>query len=365
MNPQALERAVREGIQEILGNPSLRGEDLAAAIRALGDRHGIDPFRSCLRISVGLDRPEAEARAALMAIEAHRATFESRLGRDPGFGIAALDYAQESDSSPPSPVPADFDPRSFDEVFRVEVRRAERARSSLTLAILAPSGALDRSGAALEAARGFLHEALRDTDRAARLLPEGLAVVHPMTPAAQGRKAAERLVKSLQTLTGIPWNAGVAASPEIPWEEATLARCALEALGAARARGDQAVAVYRPERREHPRRVAGAGLTAVLQRGGREAVIALEDLSIDGALVETSESLDRGGEVILVLRETCARPREVTIPSRVLRVERSGPPLGRATSRAGLRFLAESEKRGRIAGLLADLRSPQSPRESP
>ncbi len=377
MDPQDLRRTHQDEIGGILWDPALRGARLSEAIVDLGARHDIEPFRACLHRLAGLERPEAAARPLLEEIDRHRASLEARLGRDPGLGVAALDFLhglegtirdpifrEEGEGAPRATRSAG--PGSIDEILALEVRRGERFGRPLAVAVLAPDGEGATAEGTMNLAAAAVKEALRDTDQAVRLVPQGFALILPCTPAGGAQQAAERLCRALRTATGTTWSAGLAACPDLAWDADALGSHAREALAAARAAGGDAARRFRPERRDHPRKGVGAALVATVRRDGAETPAEVRDLSVGGALLFTRARLDPGSEVQLALRETSARPREVLLPSRVVRAEvvhdEAAPgAAGEPLRRAGVSFQAEAEARFRVAGLLAGIAEPDVP----
>ncbi|HEU4403301.1 MAG TPA: hypothetical protein VFT43_14485 [Candidatus Polarisedimenticolia bacterium] len=361
--------AVREEILGILGNQALRGKALAQALLGLGSRHAIDPFRSSLRVIACLDRDEAQARLLMTAIEEHRASLEARLGRDPGFSVAALDYLHElegtirepvfsdalDDSAAPQPATIPWQ-RPFDETLALELRRAARFGRPLSLVLLGPDSVPPAGESSMTAAARSLRGLARDSDEVARVVPEGFAVILPGTGEAAAAGVATRLISALRVTTGVSWSAGIVAGTGHPGGGAAVAREAGQTLARARARGGGAIECQRAERREHPRRRTGPSLLAWIARDeAPPSPIAVEDLSIGGALLRGSEKIDPGSEVDLTLREVSARPREVTPRARIVRVVAAPEDGPRPTWRTAIVFLADDDTRCRIAGILADL----------
>lgn len=377
MGPEDLSRAVQEEIGTVLDDTSLRGERLSEAVLALGTRHGIEPFRAVLASLVRLDLREPEARRTLMEVDLHRASLAALLTRDPGLAVAALDRLQQIEGTLRDPVfrqagteapvirvPPAAGPEEAEVSGDLEARRGERFDHPLSVVVLRPDRPEPLSGEEAGAAAAALREVARDTDQA-RPVPEGLRVVLPCTAGDAARNAADRLRRALRLSTGISWSAGVAASPRQEWDFPDLARGAGEAARAAQARGGDAVGMHRRERRDHPRRRVGPALAGRLRKDGAEWDIEIEDLSLGGALVGTQDGIPAGSEVVLILRETSARPRHVAIVSRIERLAEAprdqGSPGGVAAGgaptrwRAAVSFRADPDSRLRIAGILADL----------
>jgi GGDEF domain-containing protein len=396
---------MREEIRDALAGLGPGAPGLTAALAAIGRRHGAEAFRACLRDLARVDRPDSEASEILVAVEAHRAALAVRLGRDPGLCVAALDYLHDleglvqepafraSDAPGPEPGGALAPARPVDELLEHEVRRGERFGRPLSLAILAPDRLPGGGEAVMAAAASTLRELARDTDHVARIVPAGFALVLPCSGLDQARQAVARLRRALRGEAGVTWSAGLAGCPEQPWDAAVLARRARAALRQAQGAGGDAIETYREERRSHPRRAPDGRVIARLDDDRTGTAIVLRDLSLGGALIEARRRLEPGTTLVLALRETSARPREVAIPARVVRAvpaaasgaaESSGAaaespgaaePPGAAAGApraadapaaasapgapaawtAGLAFAAGNETRVRIASLLADL----------
>jgi PilZ domain len=360
----------------VLQDGALRGTRLLEAIADLGARRDLEPFRVALYALARLDRPESGARPLVEAIEQHRAALEIRIGRDPGVHVSALDFLHELEGIILDPVfreaegsrsPHRFSQSvsgtsSFDDLLALEVRRGERFGRALSLAILAPDGRPPDGEDTIVRAAASLRDAGRDTDHTARLLPRGFGVILPCTGADAGQRAAERLRPVVEAATRTSWSAGVAACPELAWSAPALAAGAHQALEAAREAGGGAIRLLRPERREHARRARpGAALAAILVAGGETVEARVEDLSIGGALLAVDDRIAAGSRVVVTIRETSVRPREVSLPSRVVRAVTERDAGGGEGWRAGIAFLADSEARFRLAGILANLHQESIP----
>ncbi len=376
MHPRALTRAAREEIRTILEGPALPGGQLAEAIRDLGERHAIEPFRACLGAIAPLDRAEPAAQRLILSIERHRSVMQRKLGRDPGFGIAAIDYLQHVEGLIHDLLPAaartdDSTGRvrqqegpvmeSLQRALALNVRRCERFGRALALAVLRPdrtcAGRSRLPAATVEA----LHGAVRDVDHTARILPEGFAVTLPCTSGRGGVVTAERLRAMLANSVGVPWSAGVASCPEHPWDAVLLARRSQEAVARARSLGGDRTEICHPERRAVRRRSIGhGGLRVSLAGRASPRAVAIDDLSMRGALVRTNVCLRREERVILSLSGTSARARKVALAARVVRAERAEHGPGADWS-VGLQFLDDEPARSRIAGLIADLPAERHP----
>ena len=370
MDPRALTRAARDEIRTILGDPALRGERLIEAIRALGERLAIEPFRACLGMIAPIDRPEPAAQQLISAIERHRTLLRTSLGRDPGFGIAGFDYLYDIERLIHDPVPAahrgdasagpGLRKRGMVEplqrVLVLDLRRCERVGRPLALTVLRPDFPSAGRSRIPAVAAAQVQAAVRDIDHAAGVLPEGFAVVLPCTSGQGGVTTADRLRRMLSSAGGVSWSAGVASCPEQPWEAACLVQRSQEAVERARGDGGNRTVWSRPERRASRRRSVGhGGLNVSLPGRAARRPIAIDDLSMSGALVRTDTRLAREERVTLALSGVSARSRRIALPARVVRAEKrasGGPDGGWAI---GLQFTGGEPLRSRIAGLLADL----------
>jgi hypothetical protein len=357
--------AVKEGIREILDDPSSRGTRFIQAIHHFGTLHSIEPFQTCLLALTGIQLPEPEAQSCLVEIDRHRDRLEADLGRDPGLGVAAVDHlhsravplvdpAFRSPEPDRSAVPtADRAESAFIEVLEREVRRSERFNRPVGVALLAPESSGMKVG--IDQALAVAREVSRDTDTGCRLAPHVLGFILPCTDGPGAVRAAERMLGRLLTRTGLGWSAGVVAGPDQPDEAEGLLRKAGLALEEARAAGGREVRAYRPERRSHPRRRVSGWLTGELRVDGGGGRIEVTDLSLGGARFDAPRELVPGTDVALTLRESSARPREVTIPGRIVRIQGRPDSAGGAMWEAALRFSARESQILRLAGMLADL----------
>lgn len=357
MEPQAINRAVRDAFRDVLSNPGLRGEALTGALDHAGSRFGVEPYRTCLALLMLRPRPELEARDLIESIEKHRAEMHRSLERDPGFMVAASDLAHAVGGAGRLGVSSDAQrpvrsmPATFDERLERELRRSARSGLAVSLIVLAPDMVRGLEDVASAGAETVVGEATRDVDGVARLLPDGLAVLLPCTEGVDGLRAAARLRSLVSGACGTTWSAGVSSAPHPAGTAEAFAAGALAALERARREGGGMVCGAGEERRRGRRRMAPA-LDGWVLAGVVRWPATLVDLSPCGAALSLPEELALGTHLLLGLRETGARARVAEIPARVVRVTR-GAPGGRGASwNTGLDFAAAAERHG-VMDLLA------------
>ena len=318
-----MSRTLLNRIHDLLGRSELRGERLAEALEQAGREHGLEPFRACLGLVSLRPRSEGEARRALSAIEMHRGALEERLGRDPGFLVAAVDHLFDAEgtggrrpaAAPAGPAGPGAAP--FEERLEAEIRRSERTGRPLVLALLAPRGPVE--DLSMEAAAAALERARRDVDVLARLVPPGFGVILPSVACDAGERAAHRLVEVASRGSGAAWCAGIAGrSDDEPGIEG-LAAAALRALRLARA-GDRPVRSLVRERRRH-RRASGAALRVRLEGDSPAEVV---DVSARAVRLRTGAPLPAARSLRVELRGPAPRARSARVSGRVLRTD-AGP----------------------------------------
>jgi hypothetical protein len=322
-----MSRTLLNRIHDLLGRSELRGERLAEALERAGREHGLSPFQACLGLVSGRPRTEPEAREAVRAIETHRGLLETRLGRDPGFLVAAVDHLGVREAAggrrPAAPLsPGNLAPAEapFEDRLEAELRRSERTGRPLVLALLAPRGPVEELS--IEAAAAALQRARRDVDVVARLVPTGFGVIFPASRRPAGERAAARLRDVVARASGTEWCAGLAESdPAEPGLEG-LAAAALRALRRAKS-GEPSVRSAQPDRRRH-RRASGADLRARIEAPLPARQADVVDLSASGLRLRGEPGLREGDDLAIELRAPAPRGGVARVRGRVLRREQ-GP----------------------------------------
>lgn len=307
----AMSRSLRSAVSDLLGHPRLRGADLLAALEEAGRAHKAEPFEACLAMLPLPRRPGTEPRKLVAGIETHRSGLEQRLGRDPGFVVAAVDFLQAGSRAVAAwERGGSGSGDSFEERLAAELRRCRRSGRSLSLLLLVPSGQASRE--ALDGAERALLEALRDSDLLGRLVPPAFAIALPESAAAAAGRAGARLGLIAARAAGLAFRCGVSLARAGDEDGVALLREARRGLGRQPlARTAGAVS----ERRRHRRRAA-EGVRARLLRGDSVRDTRLLDLSSAGARLP-DEELPEGEPVRLSLVGPSPRGDSATIPARV------------------------------------------------
>jgi hypothetical protein len=356
-----MSRALRSTVSDLLGEPRLRGADLLAALEEAGRVHGAEPFEVCLAMLPVPRRAPGEPRQVVAGIETHRSGLEQRLGRDPGFVVAAIDFLQGAygrawhRATPAGARASAHDARgrepagSFEEGLCAELRRCRRSRRPLSLILLVPEQ--DPGREVLDRAEVALAEALRDSDRLGRLVPPAFAIVLPESDGAAAARAAARLGRIAARAAAASFRCGLSvAGAEENDGEALLsaARRALEHEPI-----DPEAGPF-TERRRH-RRNPAPGVRARLLRDESTRDTEILDLSSVGARVRDGEAPE-GTAVRLSLLGPSPRADAATLPARVAS-RRAAPDGGQAV----LIFDEGDPGLAELATLLSGL--PRGPRE--
>jgi GGDEF domain-containing protein len=336
-----MSRALRSAVSDLLGQPRLRGAELLAALEEAGRTHGAEPFEACLAMLTHRRRPAIEPRKVVAGIETHRSGLEQRLGRDPGFVVAAMDFLQGTARTATADSRGAESWDTFEERLEAELRRCRRSRRPLALLLLVPFGGPGCE--ALERAEAALREALRDSDFLGRLVPPAFAIALPENAAPAAGRAASRLARIAARAAGVSFRCGVSVARDGEGEGGALLREARKA-----------VELRSSERRRH-RRSEALGVRARLVSGDSARDTRLLDVSAAGARV-ADDGLPEGSAVRLSLVGPAPRAEAATVPARV--ASRRSSPEG---EEAILLFEDGDPAVAELAALLSGL--PHGPRE--
>jgi hypothetical protein len=294
-------------------------------------------------------------------IETHRSGLERRLGRDPGFVVAAVDFLQGTDGRAwhrAAPAGARASARdapgrepvgSFEEDLAAELRRCRRSRRPLSLILLVPVQNPGRE--ALDRAEAALAEALRDSDRLGRLVPPAFAIALPESGAAAASRAAARLGRIAARAAAAPFRCGLSVAGAVEDDGEALLSAARRAVEHEPI--DPETDAF-PERRRH-RRSPAAGVRARLLCDDSTRDTEVLDLSSVGARVRDGD-VPEGTAVRLSLLGPSPRAAAATLPARVAS-RRAAPDGGQAV----LIFDEGDAGLAELATLLSGL--PRAPRE--
>ncbi len=189
-------------------------------LREIRSREGVSTCSSLVHLLANLSLREEEAEALLVGLLDHREEMRTRLGRDPGMRVAAIDYLTNVRELLTNPTIVELSQlrrtersafidhltglnnrRYFQTAFEVEVRRSRRYVLPLSLVMLDldsfksindlyghPFGDL-----VLRAVGQVLRRAVRDSDLACRIGGEEFSVILPETDRLGAYAVAERI----------------------------------------------------------------------------------------------------------------------------------------------------------------------------
>jgi len=326
---------VRDRIEALLGEDRPAPDAWIERLRAVGDCPA-GPFATAVDVLLNLSMDDREAEILLRRILRHREDWTDRLGRDPGFAVAALDFgttvaplfrgavAVERGTLDEAWARSTRDPRTgllrevaFLERLRNETGRARRDGSTFALVLLEIDGfraGVDRFGhrlgeAILRETAEVVQASCRGSDRAGRLAGGRFGVILPRADRAGAHALADRIrIEARRSLADRitqdhPWghtvSGGIAMRPDDADTAEGLLERAESGLAAARAHGGDAISLYHHERRtsvRYPVRPA-ARVAVTTEDGIAAASTRAIDLSLHGALVEVESTLAIGERI--------------------------------------------------------------------
>jgi len=393
--PQRLDPRTREELLALLEVPSPSGETARRRVEEISRQRAFPVHCALLGLLVHAEMSEEEASTHWRSLCAHREDLAARLGRDPGFRVAALDYFSRNEAFLARPVLVDeailercrrsaskdgltglVSPGHFQDLLKREVRRSGRRSRDFSLVLLdlddftrvnaahgRPTG-----DAALREVAGILSARLRDADVAARTGGAHFALILPGTRRLGAYVVAERIRAAVEERFRQPLqekgrlfltlSCGVAVCPADGATKEHLLDRASRALGRARQEGGNTIVLHHQERREGVRfRPLGRSLRVLVSPGGggEPRTLRATDLSRTGALLESDSPFETGEE--MELRFPDRMPvSDLSVPVRVERQWPLAPREPGGAFRVGVRFLADgSGKSGALDAFLAGL----------
>ena len=283
-------------------------------LAALRDVEGGAIFSDAVRTLFHLEMDDGEAEGLLRHVLEHRQTLTSRLGRDAGLRVAAMDYLTNVErrllnpkivemeayeaterSARTDPLTSLANRRVFDEVLDREVRRSRRYRLPLTLLLLDLDRFKDVNDAwghllgdlVLERIGDILRRTVREADVACRFGGEEFAVVLPETARLGGYAVAERVRGAIERTFGeepvgghsiaLTVSCGLASYPEDGLHASEIVSRADEALYGAKRAGRNRIGVRYRDKRSAVRFPAKPSVAVNLSRTG---VLRVEDAPV-------------------------------------------------------------------------------------
>lgn len=364
MEPPQLSRQTKRRLIALLAEDRPDGERLLRRLRTLRSLEKIAACSAVIYILAHLCLPEDESERLLVEVLEHRKRLKSRLGRDPGLRVSAIDYLSNVKDLLASPTIVEraelerterraftdsltdlFNRRYFEGTLDMEIRRSRRYGLALSLLMLDLDSfkpvndlyghllgdlVLKRSG-------HVIRRSVRESDVACRFGGEEFAVVLPETHRSGAVCVAERIRTRIQghfSQTAIDGRAvlmtisgGIASYPSDGTDATSLIARADQALYQAKTRGRNRIVSYHSERRRsmrYPFRPTAVVRIAGRPEGPTEQAEPL-NLSCGGALIGTREGFHPQSPVELQL---AAEGRNWTVSGRVVRIERSPSPDG-------------------------------------
>jgi len=350
-----------------------------------------EPYSSVIRLLTHLEFEENEARRHWQSIEAHQTELSSRLGRDAGLQVTALDYFFNVHAELRNPKLIEigtflaternavtdgltglYNRPFFDSSVRREAKRAARYGLTFSLVLLDLDNfkeVNDQHGhqvgdAALTACSDIIRQSLREIDVPCRYGGEEFALILPETERAGAFIVSERIRSDVEQLfrykpirnykLDLSLSGGVAIYPIDTESEEELLTMADQALYRSKRDGKNRITLHADEKRNYPRFDAQKTLVfRIAERGSNgELTSQTKNLSQGGALVESRVPLSVGMELELYIR----RPeRNYSLKGRVVRLEEIQQGADKRYE-VGIVFLAESEEELRqLQGLTREL----------
>ncbi len=350
---------LRDQLLALLAEDAHNTQRLLARLEAITRESGIGAHAALLLILTQLAFEEAEARRHWEAILAHGHQLARNLGREPGIRVAVLDYFMNINRRLVQPTLIELQMREsgfpeqdvdrttglatdrrFRSVLQNELRRARRyeQKTSLVLVDVDHFAAINERFDPLVGDRLLrelailLNNNIRDIDLAARPGEDEMAMLLPETGRNGALLVAERFRREVEAyfsgresgerIVGMTISAGVACYPDDATTPETLLERAAQALYQAKASGRNAIQLYQPERRRYLRFELEPGRFEVEVLTPVDHSAHLKNLSRNGILFTSPESLDVGERIEIRLAEVEDEPGKAwRIRGTVVRLE--------------------------------------------
>ncbi len=350
---------LRDQLLALLAEDAHNTQRLLARLDAITRESGIGAHAALLLILTQLAFEEAEARRHWEAILAHGHQLARNLGREPGIRVAVLDYFMNINRRLVQPTlielqmresgfpEQDIDrttglatDRRFRSVLQNELRRARRyeQKASLVLVDVDHFAEINERFDPLVGDRLLrelailLNNNIRDIDLAARPGEDEMAMLLPETGRNGALLVAERFRREVEAYFSgresgertvcMTISAGVACYPDDATTPETLLERAAQALYQAKASGRNAIQLYQPERRRYLRFELEPGRFEVEVLTPVDRAAHLKNLSRNGILFTSPESLDVGERIEIRLAEVEDEPGKAwRIRGTVVRLE--------------------------------------------
>ncbi len=378
--PERLDPRTREELLALLEAPSPSGEAVRRRVEEMSRKGAFAVHAALMGLLLHTEMSEEEASAHWRSLCAHREVLSSRLGRDPGLRVAALDYFSRRNAFLARPVVVGeavmdrcrrfaskdgltglVSPGHFRDLLKREVRRSERRGRDFSLLLIdlddfsRVNAAHGRAAgdAALREVAAILAARLRDADVAGRTGGAHFALILPGTRRLGAFVVAERIRLAVEERFRQPLHekgrffltlsCGVAVCPADGATREVLLERASRALDRARQGGGNAIVLHHDEKRERVRfRPLGRSLRVRFgpDDGGEPRTLRVVDLSRTGALLESDAPFEVGEEMVLRFPDPVAAS-ELAVPVRVERGWHPGLRGMEGAFRVGVRFLAD------------------------
>lgn len=361
----------RRRLSALMSDERLDGGHLLSRLREIRSFEGMPACSEVIHLLAHLDLSERDAEQLLIELIRHRREMASKLDRDPGLQVAAIDFLthvrplltnptvveltlldQTERYAVTDPLTDLFNRRFFRATLATELRRSRRHGLGVALLMLDldsfksvndvyghPFG--DR---VLRRAGQIIRRSVRESDSACRVGGEEFCVVLPETDRLGAFAAGERVRTAVENefadhpidgrLVAMTISGGVACFPDDGETADELVAKADEALYRSKMRGRNRIVIHHAEKRRatrYPFRPSARARLACRPAGKAEAVLPL-NLSSGGALLESDRSYRESEKVVLTLERgdgPCA------LPARIVRVE---SPEGLAVRRVAVEF---------------------------